>query len=163
MQPDLDPHVLAAAAAVGLLEVHPFPEGNGRLSRILVNWALARSGLPFVITLCASAAQRTLYQASSVAACVDSPGAPTLAPMVALISTAVARAWVDVEHLKPADAAAESTALARARDAAKAQPCMVCLDESPDIAALCCGATVHMSCLTDWLARGATASCVQCR
>lgn len=40
----IDPIVAAAIAAFGLVFVHPFMDGNGRLSRFLFHYALCRSG-----------------------------------------------------------------------------------------------------------------------
>ena len=58
----------AAWAGYNLLALHPFPDGNGRLARALVNAVLARGGVPFVVGLAASEAQRGAYRAALVAA-----------------------------------------------------------------------------------------------
>jgi Fic family protein len=47
-----DPVLLATYAMVNLCAVHPFSDGNGRLSRILFNWFLCRaSGNPIYLPL----------------------------------------------------------------------------------------------------------------
>lgn len=51
----------AAWACAHLLAIHPFHDGNGRLARLLANWVLLSSGLPFSVVLCASDAQRAEY------------------------------------------------------------------------------------------------------
>lgn len=40
----IDPVVAAAVASFGLVLVHPFEDGNGRLHRWLIHWVLARMG-----------------------------------------------------------------------------------------------------------------------
>jgi len=54
--------------------------------------------------------------------------------------------------------------LARERTANEGQ-CIICLENNPNIATLCCGQAVHLNCMAEWLANsGATASsCVNCR
>ena len=44
---DLHPLILIAMFIVVLLEIHPFPDGNGRLSRILTTLLLLRSGYAY--------------------------------------------------------------------------------------------------------------------
>ncbi|KAJ3298322.1 hypothetical protein HK104_010898 [Borealophlyctis nickersoniae] len=46
-----DPFALASQLKHSFVHVHPFDDGNGRLSRLLLNWALLAQGLPFPITL----------------------------------------------------------------------------------------------------------------
>jgi len=45
-QGELHPLVAAASLHHGFVEIHPFPDGNGRLSRILMNLLLMRAGYP---------------------------------------------------------------------------------------------------------------------
>lgn len=42
--PDVDPLVIAACVSFGFVFVHPFMDGNGRLSRFLVHHVLSQSG-----------------------------------------------------------------------------------------------------------------------
>ena len=46
------PELLGAVIVLGVLDVHPFTDGNGRLTRILLNWVLKRAGVPFVSATC---------------------------------------------------------------------------------------------------------------
>lgn len=86
----------------------PFPDGNGRLARILLNWALAKRGLPFVVGLCATEAQRAAYihaiKQRSTGAPAGRGGAPvgeaggdtdgetrTLAPFASLVAVVGSR------------------------------------------------------------------------
>ena len=55
------PIAFAAAALFGVNDIHPFNDGNGRMSRILANWALARAGHAFVTNFFATPQQRTEY------------------------------------------------------------------------------------------------------
>ena len=43
LQPDLDPLVAASVASFGLVFIHPFMDGNGRLSRFMFHQALCQS------------------------------------------------------------------------------------------------------------------------
>ena len=65
---------VAAAVALGILDVHPFTDGNGRLSRLVLSRILTELGLPFPIVLCASSAQRNSFVAA-VRAVVCNPHA----------------------------------------------------------------------------------------
>ena len=55
---------LAAVMLYGIMDVHPFADGNGRLGRICFNWVLRRIlGLPFTITISVNPTQRAEYMA----------------------------------------------------------------------------------------------------
>lgn len=45
-QPGADPYRLAAELQQRFISIHPFPDYDGRESRLLMNWALEREGLP---------------------------------------------------------------------------------------------------------------------
>jgi fido (protein-threonine AMPylation protein) len=60
-----DPEVAACAIMMRLLDIHPFRDGNGRMARILCNWMLMRSGVPFTICLCSNRDQRQRYIAAA--------------------------------------------------------------------------------------------------
>lgn len=49
---NLHPVVLAAIAHLSLVTVHPFVDGNGRISRLFMNFVLARHGFPSTIIQC---------------------------------------------------------------------------------------------------------------
>ena len=63
---------VAAAVALGILDVHPFTDGNGRLSRLVLSRILTELGLPFPIVLCASSAQRNSFCCRSTRRCLQS-------------------------------------------------------------------------------------------
>jgi Fic family protein len=50
---DLRDHFLISAAVLfyEVIQAHPFQDGNGRLSRLLLVYALARAGFPFSVPL----------------------------------------------------------------------------------------------------------------
>ena len=50
---DLRDHFLISAAVLfyEVIQAHPFQDGNGRLSRLLLAYALARAGFPFAVPL----------------------------------------------------------------------------------------------------------------
>ena len=71
---DVSLYTKAAFCLTEVCSLHPFADGNGRVARILVNWALQRGndgansingngggGLPFLVNLCASSTQRKEY------------------------------------------------------------------------------------------------------
>ena len=37
--------------AYHVVRLHPFGDGNGRLSRLLMNWVLSRGGFPFAVNV----------------------------------------------------------------------------------------------------------------
>jgi hypothetical protein len=257
----VDVYVKAAAAIAGILEIHPFPDGNGRLARIVGNWVLAREGLPFVVDICARS--RIEYVQSLRSIYAGEAGA--LGRFALQIAAVVADAWAQLDHMvraeepaptdptrKPAAAASggfgsamttstataaaggwgtpattsaggwtyanPSTAAAaagsagggsapkaggwgtgsdafgagststltkantttvnpgvksttpadrdaiikRAREEWRAGQCMVCLDEAPTVALLCCGALVHLGCIQRWIGTS-NGTCPQCR
>ena len=51
------PHGKAAAVAIWFMAIHPFSDGNGRMGRILCNWALKKCGYPFTLALCSTRPQ----------------------------------------------------------------------------------------------------------
>ena len=48
---DSDKIALSSWLATAFVHVHPFSDGNGRMSRLLLNWSLMSFGCPFAITL----------------------------------------------------------------------------------------------------------------
>eukprot|EP00980_Cylindrotheca_fusiformis_P030112 scaffold24393_cov176-Cylindrotheca_fusiformis.AAC.2 len=58
--------------------------------------------------------------------------------------------------------AEEEARIARTvRERAAQGQCIICLDEKPNIATLCCGQAVHLNCVAEWLANAS--NCVGCR
>ena len=167
---------LAVVSLIGFLDIHPFRDGNGRTARILVNWALRRDGFPFCINLCASPAQRTGYvqairqtRANIMHYIFSSScqkGEGLLEPCVNLILDRLSAVVQEFNRDLNARITAsrhdeEAKAIRRHREQAALGTCIICLDEKPNIATLCCGNAVHLKCLAEWLSRNAT--CVVCR
>ncbi|XP_035675240.1 protein adenylyltransferase Fic-like [Branchiostoma floridae] len=48
---DVSMYTKAAFLKFKFVQLHPFMDGNGRLSRILMNWVLHLQGLPFVVSI----------------------------------------------------------------------------------------------------------------
>lgn len=187
--------VYAAAVHFGVLDIHPFSDGNGRTARIAANWALDRAGLPFLVQLFATPAQKNEYRQailqtrrnlSLVGRCSGGAGdnndtelvvgeealmaamqsAGALSPLVDLILDRMAKAITEFQKLlKEKSSLASEEAEARAarmyRERAALGTCIICFDEKPNIATLCCGRAVHLNCIAEWLS--ANSSCPQCR
>jgi hypothetical protein len=176
----------AAAVCFGVLDIHAFTDGNGQLARILTNWALRRAGLPFVINLFATPAQRREYVTAievtrrnlSIVArgSVDeetlldvTARAGLLLPLERLIVDQISRAveecilLVAEKSLLVADEQEEGVARRFLRETAVAKSCLICLENVPkvNIATLCCGNAVHLNCMARWL--GDNNTCPQCR
>jgi len=174
----------AAAAVMGILNLLPFKAGNQRLARILLNWSLRRAGLPFCIILYSCRGEKLEYHASIESTrqnffLVPRGGVDDhdmtrilqttsgLTPLVAYLLSRIARAATELCRLveqKSLMASTESEArlvrLAREKTATEGF-CIICLDDNPNIATLCCGKPVHFNCLAEWLS--SNASCPQCR
>ena len=181
------PLIFAAAALFGIVDIHPFVDGNGRLCRIVANWCLRRARFPFPINFIVTKAQRREY----ISAIQETNGATHLhhrgvkaeqegsmtrldvlrttgcfSPIVCLIADRLARAFSEFrrEEADKANLASEETearAARNARERAAEGDCIICFDEKPNIATLCCGKAVHLNCIAEWL--GSNESCPFCR
>ena len=195
------PILFASVALFGIVDIHPFVDGNGRLARIIANWALQRGGLPFTINICATPTQCAEYvtaieltrrnlnlktvggtgrnggggDGDGAGACISSPSelfpflqqcAGLFQPMVHLIMDRVYRSVIQCENVIQESFARQSeeeeAAIARKyRENAAKGTCLICFDDHPNIATLCCGRAVHMNCLVEWLSSKNT--CPYCR
>ena len=45
----------------------------------------------------------------------------------------------------------EAQAAKQFREKAAKSTCVICLEDGPNIATLCCGKAVHLNCLAEWL------------
>jgi fido (protein-threonine AMPylation protein) len=174
--------LFACVCMYGITHVHPFIDGNGRLSRIAANWALKQ--LPFPINLFATPAQRAEYvlalektrhrlsltrtygnvSRDEILQAIKYIG--VFAPLVRLLMDRVGRAVLECNRVLEeksglAAEAAEARAARRARERAQTDTCIICLDEKPNIATLCCGKAVHLNCIAEWLS--GRNSCPVCR
>jgi len=180
---------LGAAVFFGLVDVHPFADGNGRLARLLGNGALRAVGLPFCINWFATSAQRREYvlatlmtrrnltlvyrgvnmddTAKNEQMIRDAMEAAGLYfPLVALLMDRVRKAideFVQLQHYKQLSQMEheECKAARRVRERAAAGSCLICFDDNPNIATLCCGKAVHLNCIAEWLSNNMT--CPNCR
>ena len=192
----------AALVFFGVVDIHGFVDGNGRLARIALNWALQRAGFPFVIHLFATPAQRNEYtqaightrrnlsleavtcstttrtQSSTV---IDTPNQATtnqeamilclelagaMGPLVTLILDRMGKAIVEFEKVveeksRLVTEQAEAKAAKKIRDRERAGTCLICFEDHPNIATLCCGKAVHLNCVAQWISTNAT--CPNCR
>jgi len=166
---------LAAIVLYSICDIHPFGDGNGRLSRICANWMLARIlGLPFSITITATSEQREAYVTAlkygHTAIANHGSGIRSdrgiFQPLIHHLLTRTAPAVQEVQRLLEQKSQAaiteeEERIVRRVRERTAAGSCIICLDDSPNIATLCCGQAVHLNCIAEWLADNA--SCVNCR
>eukprot|EP00450_Noctiluca_scintillans_P019798 CAMPEP_0194529560 /NCGR_PEP_ID=MMETSP0253-20130528/66285_1 /TAXON_ID=2966 /ORGANISM="Noctiluca scintillans" /LENGTH=507 /DNA_ID=CAMNT_0039374707 /DNA_START=30 /DNA_END=1554 /DNA_ORIENTATION=- len=160
---DLTPHARAAWACHNFLFLRHFSEGNTRLSLLLINWVLQRSGIPFVTAFFDAEEGRSTREEAKAGQ--PSGNSSLLASRIAAI---LARVWNDVD--RAADRArfscleaAKDKAIRKARDTAKEGVCVVCLEVQPEILVLCCGAAFHFSCMSRWLAAAPRPLCPACR
>ena len=192
---DLSLEAKAAWVMVEFLEIHPFRDGNGRMSRLLMNWVLRRggteegtggggggsssssgagaagnggggawTGLPFDICVCSSHQLRELLMGALKS--------KNVGRVTGVIAVGVERAWRAFELVcaeREASAAADTDGAAVRRwreDARNRGACVVCLDDGPEIATLCCGSAYHLRCLGRWVSGGGggdRACCPSCR
>eukprot|EP00977_Amphora_coffeiformis_P012735 scaffold3224_cov158-Amphora_coffeaeformis.AAC.24 len=174
---------LAAAVLFAIVDVHAFCDGNGRLARIAFNWCLRRFGIPFAIHLFATPSQRSEYteaivktrrnlalvgrghcSESDIVHALDQAGA--FAPMVELILDRLSKTIVEFEKLveeksRIGSEEAEFRAAKRVRDRERAGTCLICFEDNPNIATLCCGKAVHLNCVAQWIS--SNTSCPNCR
>ena len=174
--------VAACVIMQRLLDIHPFRDGNGRLSRIVCNWVLSRCGVPFVVCLCSTQEQRKRYSESvrwlplAVHERCDlfrqrsgrEQLLQHLSAGVALLMEHTQRAWEELERLRlslvsQASDSVMAAAVRAARRAQRSDHCMICLETGPNIATLCCGAAVHLNCMAKWLADAEQPACISCR
>jgi fido (protein-threonine AMPylation protein) len=177
------PLLLASVATFVLCDIHAFHDGNGRLSRILGNWALRRAGFPFVVNLFATPLQRAEYINSimltrrnvgiigigSVSPDVFSTVrrmVGILKPLVELYVDRTQKATTQCltiisEKSRIKSEEMEAKAAKRFREAAAAGCCLICMDDDPNIATLCCGKAVHINCMATWLSN--RLECPHCR
>jgi fido (protein-threonine AMPylation protein) len=178
----LDAMLFAAMALYGVVDIHPFLVGNGRLSRIVANYALRK--LPFPINLFATPLQRAEYVLAiektryclsfsmpygdvsqddliQTLKCtgVFSFLVSLLMDRVARVAMECDRVWQEKSGL--AAEAAEARVVRRARERASQGTCMICLEERPNVSTLCCGKPTHLNCMAEWLSGQTT--CPFCR
>ena len=177
------PLIFAAVAMFAIIDIHPFTDGNGRLSRIVANWALRRSGLPFVINMFATKVQRIEY-IRSIAYTLQNSRLVTkgpvsdetlssvrqkigiLKPLAYLILDRITKSLVEFEKVYNDIITKENEQQATLasktfREKASTENCLICFDSKPNIVTLCCGKAVHLNCLAEWLSSKST--CPQCR
>jgi fido (protein-threonine AMPylation protein) len=174
---------LAVMALYGICEVHPFADGNGRVARIYCNALLKCSmNLPFAITIAATPQQRQEL-VSGLRAADQSIGKvaphnnaaaaddatieggilqPLIDMLIARLTHAILQLISLLEEKARASKDEEETKIARiVRERSAEGQCIICLENNPNIATLCCGQAVHLNCIAEWLANGTT--CVSCR
>lgn len=174
----------AAAAMLGILDLVPFQVGNQRLARIVLNWTLRRAGFPFCITLYSNQLEKSEFisaiqmtrqnlclvpqghvEEQETASILRSTGGlgPLVGYLMHRLAEGIAKLCLLVDR-KSQIAAEETDArlvrIAREKAAAEGQ-CIICFENKPNIATLCCGKPTHLNCLAEWLKTNS--SCPQCR
>mmetsp|Transcript_40632 Transcript_40632/g.46191 ORF Transcript_40632/g.46191 Transcript_40632/m.46191 type:complete len:753 (-) Transcript_40632:299-2557(-) len=181
---------MAAILMYAINDIHPFADGNGRISRICANYVLRRViGLPFSITMIATPVQRQKYtegikkarisvrqliskkneSMTKLSLCVKENGsveAGAFGPVIYMILDRIAISIHQLQKLLDergrAVISGEEARIARmVREQVAAGRCVICLSEGPNIATLCCGQGVHLNCIAEWLANHTT--CMSCR
>lgn len=90
--PTADAVLLAARMSYEFVRIHPFPDGNGRLSRILMNLVLFRFGLPFWLALRGDSKNRKRYLRS-----LELANTGDLVPYAALIAMRLVESFEEIE------------------------------------------------------------------
>jgi len=98
---DLDPVTRALLVHLEFVTIHPFMDGNGRLSRLLMNYALLTAGLPWVTI---RSDERVPFFRSIETAQVDDEAAPFIEFLWHLIGQAVRELEARVAPRKAAGA-----------------------------------------------------------
>jgi fido (protein-threonine AMPylation protein) len=166
---DVDAMGAAAGAHCGLLAIHPFHDGNGRIGRIVMNWVLAKRGLPFTVVASSSDEQRADYiRAVKSSARPQTAAGGDVLSFASYLAAVCGRAWAELDRLvarslQLREEAAAVAMMRTARERSRADGCMICLDDGCNIATLCCGAACHLNCLAQWLAEAGEPTCCQCR
>ena len=133
----------AAAVLLGLLDVHPFRDGNGRLSRLVLSRIFSDDGLPFPLVLCASIGQRADFVAAVRAAICDdrSHRGDGGRAMRRLVRGSVTAAWHEFEQRWFGSLGQElqDRAVRDDRETRRLDTCVICRDdeERPNLATLC--------------------------
>jgi hypothetical protein len=175
--------LFAAAVYFAVVDTHAFSDGNGRLARIAGNYALRRFGFPVPIHLFATPAQRkecvratmltrrnlTLLSRGEVDRDVlieAYRAAGAFTPLLRLFVDRMDRAVAELTRLvhdkqRVSHEEAQIQAANLFRQGAAASTCLICFDDAPNVATLCCGKAVHFNCLAEWLL--AKSSCPNCR
>jgi prophage maintenance system killer protein len=174
----------AAAVFMGLIDTHSYSDGNGRLSRIVVNWVLHHQiHNPFVINFFATPSQRAEYASAicrtrrniCLVPCGNVPDdllleayerVGALSPMVELILDRLYKVVAEFKKLSLDKISShteqeQERAARKFRERAATGTCQICFDANPNIATLCCGNAVHLNCIAQWLS--SNSSCPQCR
>ena len=153
---DVTPEGKAGWAVYSFLALHPFLDGNGRLGRCFANFVLRRCGFPLYVCLADNEGVRKRYREAIVAGHTANGDTRPLAKHV---QDCVTRLWKRAD-----DEWAEQVRTARARafrEQATSETCIICWEARPEVAALCCGATLHINCMVKSLQR--RESCPKCR
>ena len=175
----------AAAACMGILDTHPYLDGNGRLARIVLNFVLYHElQLPFSVPLFATPEQRVEYTEiicktrqniallavgfvndDALIEAYESCGA--LQPMIYLILDRIYKSVIECNNqiatkisLHSEDLDSRTARNVRER-VLTTDSCPICFESPPNMSTLCCGTAYHVKCLTQWLKTNG--KCPHCR
>jgi hypothetical protein len=89
-------------------------------------------------------------------------------PLTQHVAEQVLLAWEEFSRMrlrlvKAATDSASEAAVRTAREQKRDEACMICMEDAPNIATLCCGAAVHLNCMGKWLAEAPDPACISCR
>ena len=165
----------AAAVCMGILDTHPYIDGNGRLARIVVNFILYNHlHLPFPVPLFATPEQRVEYTKAicktrqNIALCPvgDVPddllieayeNCGALQPMAHLILDRIYKSVAAcndqiLEKVRTYSDEIDARTARHVRERARnTDSCPICYEKTPHISTLCCGTAYHVKCLAQCL------------
>jgi Ring finger domain len=175
----------AAAACMGILDTHPYFDGNEWLARIVLNFILYNHlHLPFPVPLFATPEQRLEYTQAicrtrqNIALCPvgDVPddllieayeNCGALQPMVHLILDRIFKSVTECNNQIVVNVSVHSeeidarTARHVRERTLNTDDCLICFQKPPNMSTLCCGTAYHVKCLTQWLKTNG--KCPHCR
>lgn len=180
---DINPIVFAAWTLCTFIRVHPFRDGNGRVSRILSNVALHLTGHPFFITYCSCPRQKKTYN-QCFSKNIGYPN-KILNDMVIHMYDNVYKGWLEfdnelVSYLKSCASQSDVTnstitlsdqmifkpdsSIDEEEEEDTSEKCSICWEQHPSVSVLCCKQNFHVTCLNKLVVSPDLASrCPCCR
>jgi Fic family protein len=149
---DISMFGIAGFAVFHFLDLHPFADGNGRISRAIGNMCLQICGLPFTVDLAPNPMSRKMF---GLAMRSDRAKKGQCFCSKSILHT-VWKTWEEYRQFaishkeatmaKKIDTAVDEKSKKRRADKAK-EECVICFNAEPNITTICCDQVYHLHCL----------------